>query len=1826
MAEFKLDRFKYTWKGDWTADTEYVRDDIVRVNGKSYVCLLSHTADAVFAEDLNAILPGSEPPQLQPKWKVMTSGRSYLGDWTESTAYNLGDIVLYDGTLWLCTGSHVATGFADQADNWTVFSKGKKFVGLWQENTDYGHGAIVKYGGNNYFCLNAHTSGITLETNEDDWELFFENACYAGEYQQATQYFINDYVKYGGSIFRCTETNMSGSFDNNKFELLLPGNQYDGDWHPEVFYNQGDIVRYGGTLYFAVRNNIDSDPSREADDSTVDWIILSNSYNFRGNYDPDGQYKTGDVTLRGGYLYVAVKDVGLSQGDGSTTDNFQTDPEYWEILVPGQTFANNWDRAIRYSIGDTVYHLGTAYECNRDHISSVENFPGDNGNGIFYWDTLIQAGVPGGLHDKGDLLTYGLAREEVGDGSSEADIRVPIGNTGQVLSVSPDLEVFWRNRTTDSDVVWVAAYTGKDAAGYGLSSDTPFKTVRYAAEFVEDNFEPGIPVTIRVATGRYNEIGPISVPAGCAVVGDELRSTSVFANAPIAAYQDDWQYVTPYLDYFTTWLFDLITKVEVTPTEGNTEKQYFDFSASDVLGANQIVALIDTFKDYVEFRVASGASDPVVNGTNDVNTNSSIFNSGLAIEQNREFIAAEFYAYMVMEYPTITFDEDKMKADVRALMRGIAKDLQLDGSNHFTVLAARRYANAVLGSQNDSLFFMRDTTGLRQLSTGGLTGSLNPPGVFDLYQRPTGGSCVSLDPGWGPADERVWINNRSPYVQGVTNTGSNCVGMKVDGSLHNGGNKSMTANDFTQVLSDGVGAWISNNGRAELVSVFTYYCQVGYLAEDGGVIRATNGNNSYGSFGSIADGNDPDETPQSVLVYNKANDANVEQAFAGGTTDELLIFEYGNTGESYTQADAEIIGAGDFADIEYDDFRDGALFNARLINTTGSGAEGGSNYSLIQAFAQITADSTSTIKLSQADVTQLEEEILGMRVIIIQGRGVGQYGYVQAYNPVTREVTVYRDSDDQPGWDHLVPGTPIVSDLDSTAQYRIEPRISVSHPGFSSELNDLPNDRTYVDAAFGGYRDTYTNLTGGFGSGDSLVGADEAIFNVVKTKNDYTVSIIDAGAGYVVGDTITITGDNLGGTTPENDLTLEVLTTSEDSTNSILTFSQSGTPEAERIVAIATPNYATYTSDGASWFEANLSFDGAFFKVLAGNNRFIAIPTNDNRVSFSYTGTSWTTRGLPTTQEWSDATYAHDKFVIIAQNSDTVVYSTDGLNWSTSSIPEDTVGDSTVSQWKAVAYGAGKFVAVSNNDGAVATSTDAITWERVDAALPTLTGNIVSLAYGANRFIALCDNGQTVYSLDGETWYAGTDAPDDQGNNPLYTRLKYGQGVFLATTTDSAGEPSSYVATTETGLLWRENIVEQAQNWGALAFANFNNVPRWYLLAQGNFLGGACSIATGCRAKLRADIFTGTFQLIKIWDSGSGYTEDNPPVVTVTDPNFISEVEIDPRLSNGSLSQPSFINRGSGYRSTTSVITITGDGVADIIPEENTLTISGVTTVPGPGVQIRIEGILDETTENPDDLKLFNGSTITDLGDDGTGNGTRIVRFQISPSLDNEFNLAHGTIATLRERYSQCRISGHDFLDIGTGNFEETNYPDIYADGNYFIAAPENEVLEENGGRVFYVSTDQDGNFRTGELFSVEQATGIVTISAEFFDLDGLSELSLGGVRLGGSGAAVQEFSTDVTFSEDSNNVVPTQRAITTFLADRLSVGGENLETNRIVAGRTAIGSEENHIETTTGEYLYIPRNVNFEIGTDPNGNRIGLGGTAISQILFLRNFTDTVQ
>ena len=140
-----------------------------------------------------------------------------------------------------------------------------------------------------------------------------------------------------------------------------------------------------------------------------------------------------------------------------------------------------------------------------------------------------------------------------------------------------------------------------------------------------------------------------------------------------------------------------------------------------------------------------------------------------------------------------------------------------------------------------------------------------------------------------------------------------------------------------------------------------------------------------------------------------------------------------------------------------------------------------------------------------------------------------------------------------------------------------------------------------------------------------------------------------------------------------------------------------------------------------------------------------------------------------------------------------------------------------------------------------------------------------------------------------------------------------------------------------------------------------------------------------------------------------------------------------------------------------------------------------------------------------------------------------------------------GEEAELTLNISTCRASSHDMLDVGTGGFNDTNYP------NNLLGAPANppndanEVIQDSEGRVFYVTTDQKGFFKVGKFFSVDQGTGTVKFSASI----ALSRLDGLGFK---KGIEINEFTQDTEFDAATNKQVPTARAIREYIDRRLGI------------------------------------------------------------------------
>jgi hypothetical protein len=1597
MAEFKLGRIRFIWKGAWGGSTEYLKDDIVRYGGRTYVCVSGHTSTSNFYDDEtnwnkfsdgtewkndwttgvfykendivayggilyicnDGHLAGSILEDDQEKWDLFATSIEWKSDWVAGTQYKANDLVKYGGNIYFCNTGHTAAatdalGLEANQNSWDTFSEGLDWKANWDTEVRYKVNDIVKYGGTTYVCNQGHTSaataGLGLEDDQEKWDYLNQGFDYKGDWANVTRYKVNDIVKYGATLWICTASHTSVavsddsgtgtlSADQDNWEIFVPGLEFENTWDYNTNYQPGDFVTFGGYSYVAAENNFNKQPGTGSE-----WELLTTGFRLMGDWAEDSatqEYRVGDIVRLGGYTYLCV-----TNHEGA--ENRPPDPTYWERLNQGIEWKDEWTDATFYDAGDAVRYGLISYICILAHTSETANRPDNDSLGT-YWNNLASGAEESALTTEGDILYYG--------GSGPA--RLPIGSEGQVLSVAPEGIPEWIDFGATEDVYYVAQ-NGVDspAPDYGITLDRPWATIRYAAEQVEkgpknpnaayllevnrtyiqkevgewtkrqivtetdpffigfdfdqlqferligfvldgialDIRKNGNKETLRVAqtfidqtdgdwfnvggeeqnvaslaymltlienvinsedpavnyqtegsiapenqyiqvkdatrpaedgvyaiitelegivanavelgggytlpdlkkihtsifvkTGTFTEVLPIRVPAYCAIVGDELRSTRVQPAGEIVD-SGDVSYSLAGITHLKDVIGDIVQGNEITPTTGNTIDQDISLPHSDSDTAAILENFCDQLYDKIDYEIngASGdSSAPAFGGTTERVDDLQIQRAVRLLELNKDFLAREVTAKINDDYPAYSYDETACERDIRAYIDAFKHDIIYTG-NYETLMAGLYYTNAVQGSTLENMFLLRNATGLRNMTLIGLNGVLGAENAYGT-KRPTAGAYASLDPGYGPEDTRVWITERSPYVQGVTNFGTGCVGMKIDGDLHDGGNDSIVSNDFTQVISDGIAAWITNLGRAEMVSVFSYYGHIGYLAENGGKIRGTNGNCSYGDFGAVSEGVDDTEIPITGSINNRKLEAQIGYVLTDG--DEILHLEYTNAGINYTEATYTITGNGFGAETDTAQVTDGGVFEVRLRNpddgsTYDADGEpdsfGGRGFNTNANTAQ--DGDTTSITLSNTEVAE-SAEYVGMRIVIQAGKGAGQYGYITSYNANTKVANIAKESDDTAGWDTFHYTNPIETTLDATTTYIVEPRVTFS---------------------------------GG------------------------------------------------GGT-------------------------------------------------------------GAFARARVSDER----------------------------------------------------------------------------------------------------------------------------------------------------------------------------------------------------------VVE-----------------------------------------------------IRIINPGSGYT--SAPTMTITDPSSTQDVPHTVRIGDGVLGQPTWTNRGVDFETAQGEVS-TGDGYADIYQTGQYINVENLTDIPAEGSNLVITG----------DSRYFKVVAVREL----LGEGPYTANLQIAPDTGIESAPEHGTTFELRIRYSQVRLTGHDFLDIGTGGFASTNYPNA----PLVLPDPEDEVNEAGGGRVFYTSTDQDGNFRVGRLFNVEQATGQASLNVNAFSLAGLQELQLGAVGLGAGGAVINEFSTDGTFSANSDNVVPTQRAIIAYINSQIGGGQSELNVNAITAGVVNITGDT--ISTSTNVPINVTATANFEGGI--SGDPVALG------------------
>ena len=102
MADFKLGRIKFKWRGDWAASTSYVLDDIAKYGGNTYVCIKNHVSPASETDFYTS------PGTFTEYWQVHGESIYFKGAYANATWYKLNDLVTYGGKQYRTITAHTS--------------------------------------------------------------------------------------------------------------------------------------------------------------------------------------------------------------------------------------------------------------------------------------------------------------------------------------------------------------------------------------------------------------------------------------------------------------------------------------------------------------------------------------------------------------------------------------------------------------------------------------------------------------------------------------------------------------------------------------------------------------------------------------------------------------------------------------------------------------------------------------------------------------------------------------------------------------------------------------------------------------------------------------------------------------------------------------------------------------------------------------------------------------------------------------------------------------------------------------------------------------------------------------------------------------------------------------------------------------------------------------------------------------------------------------------------------------------------------------------------------------------------------------------------------------------------------------------------------------------------------------------------------------------------------------------------------------------------------------------------------------------------------------
>ncbi|MAD26301.1 MAG: hypothetical protein CMO44_19250 [Verrucomicrobiales bacterium] len=814
MAEFRIGRLKFNWRGVWTPSTAYVIDDIIKFGANTYVCTENHTSTSSEVTFYSLDLANG-------RWSLHTEGLSLKGDWVSSTFYKVNDIFKYGNTQYRVKESYTSESTfsptpGGNANILEEYLESFNFENTWDSATQYQEGDVVTYGGYTYVSKNINSNAAPA-TSAAQWDILTTGFNVVGTWNSGTSYIQGDVVKFGGSSYVAVVNNLNNSPSaggSSVWKLVVDGIEWKGNWDYSTTYKKGEAVKRLSNSYISINgtNNLNQDPATDATGTFWNVLVEGAANNVMQSEGDLVYYTSGATRLPAGTdgQTLTISSGGVPQWD----NNSVTNPVFY-VTEEGRddNDGSNISRAfatVKKACGiatgpATIYVKAGTYE---------EQLP------------II---IPEGITIVGDNLRTTKIRPTSGDSHfQEIELASTPSETYTVANAS-------YNNTSGDMVLTIGAHS--------LHVNDSIKIADESIKF-SCNFGGAVGATAEKSYPR-----PIieGVTADY-ITGKNVKVTAVDATTiTVNVNKKPGQAIS-------------ITEAHtfVSATAGGITKSEFQISLGTIIsnGAGTKTALVLN-ADYHEKNINIA---PLTGGlwtTSDTwdQTATPITITSVVTRPNNEsymFLMSNKTMLKDILMDGLTgFQPAGQVAQISASISGTI----VTGTGFFpdlvgttvtgTGISAGTKVNNFISSTQIEVDIVQ-TVASTQLTFTATPGDPNNATIKGVY--------VSLNPA-SPI-------KKSPYVSNCSAQSIGGVGAMVDGQVHrqfaddgiNPSNKSIVMDSFTQIHDGGMGFFITNAAASELVSSFTYYCHISYAATRGGRIRSLAGNSSWGNYGIVSSG------------------------------------------------------------------------------------------------------------------------------------------------------------------------------------------------------------------------------------------------------------------------------------------------------------------------------------------------------------------------------------------------------------------------------------------------------------------------------------------------------------------------------------------------------------------------------------------------------------------------------------------------------------------------------------------------------------------------------------------------------------------------------------------------------------------------------------------------------------------------------------------------------------------------------------------------------------------------------------------------------------